>query len=296
LLIYALAGTSSAHASDPLTPLQVAYAASMGSMMDGGVKPAIAKSLAVELQGRAQGSTGLANLIVAGSIRPDVFISVTPGPMRAVLKVGKAEKAIPIARTEMVIAYSPKGQFASDFAKTGQTGAKPWWQILETPGFRFGRTDPNTDPQGLNIIFTMQLAATYYHQPDLADKILGPQINPQQIFQEPEMMARLQAGQLDASSAYKTQPDAFGLPFLPLPKEVNLGDASMEDFYRKATVSLNGKTLHPAPLVFYAAVLKDAQQPKLASRLLAWLQGPEAREILSRYHYDGPGDAKALTP
>jgi molybdate/tungstate transport system substrate-binding protein len=236
LLIYALTSASSAHTGNPLAPLQVAYAGSMGSMMDGGVKPAIAKSLGAELQGRAQGSTGLANLIVAGSIRPDVFISVTPGPVRTVLKLGKAEKAIPIARTEMVIAYSP-----SDFAKAGQTGAKPWWQILETPDFRFGRTDPNTDPQGLNIIFTMQLAATYYHQPDLADKVLGPQINPQQIFQEPEVMARLQAGQLDASSAYKTQPGALDLPFLSLPNEINLGDASMEDTCKKATVSLNGK-------------------------------------------------------
>jgi molybdate/tungstate transport system substrate-binding protein len=196
----------------------------------------------------------------------------------------------------MVIAYSPKSQFASDFAKANQTGAKPWWQILETPGLRFGRTDPNTDPQGLNIIFTMQLAASYYHQPDLADKILGPQINPQQIFQEPEVMARLQTGQLDASSAYKTQPGALGLPFLSLPKEINLGNASMEDSYKKATVTLDGKTLHPAPLVFYAAVLKDAPQPKLANRFLAWLQGPEAHEILSRYHYGGPGDAKPLTP
>ena len=295
-LCSALSITNEAIAADALTPLQVAYAGSMGSMMDGGVKPAIAKSLNADMQGRAQGSTGLANLIVAGSIRPDVFISVTPGPMRTVLKAEKTSNATPIARTEMVIAYSPKSQYASDLAKGGEVGAKPWWQILETPGVRFGRTDPNTDPQGLNIIFTMQLAADYYHQPDLADKILGPQINPQQIFQEPDVMARLQAGQLDASSAYKTQPGALGLPFLSLPKEINLGDASMEDTYKKVTVTLNGKTLHPAPLVFYAAVLKDAPQPELANRFLTWLQGPEAREILSRYRYDSPGDSKPLTP
>src|SRR5271170_1250970 len=131
------------------TPLQVAYAGSMGSMMDGGVRPAIAKALGAELQGRASGSTGLANLIVAGSIRPDVFIAVTPGPMRIVLNAAKADRAIAIAGTEMVIAYSPRSAFASQFAAANQPGAKPWWQILETPGLRFGRTDPNTDPQGL---------------------------------------------------------------------------------------------------------------------------------------------------
>jgi molybdate/tungstate transport system substrate-binding protein len=285
-----------AGAGESMTPLQVACAGSMGSMMDGGIRPAIAKALRAELQGRAQGSTGLANLIVAGSIRPDVFISVTPGPMRTVLKAGKAERAIPSARTEMVIAYSPKSQYAAALSKSGDPGATPWWQILETPGFRFGRTDLNTDPQGLNIIFVMQLAERYYHQRGLAEKILGPQINPRQIFQEPQLMARLQAGQLDASSAYKTQPAALGLPFLSLPREVNLGSASMEKEYQQATVVLNGKAHQPSPLVFYAAVLNDAPQPKLARRFLVWLQGPEARQILSRYHYDDPGDAKPLVP
>jgi molybdate/tungstate transport system substrate-binding protein len=282
--------------AEALTPLGVAYAGSMGSMMDGGVRPAIAKALGAELQGRASGSTGLANLIVVGSIRPDVFISVTPGPMRAVLKAGKAKSAIPIARTEMVIAYSPKSQYAAALAKAGGASATPWWQILQTPGLRFGRTDPNTDPQGLNIIFVIQLAANYYHQSGLAEKILGPQINPQQIFQEPQVMARLQAGQLDASSAYKTQPGALGLPFLTLPPEINLGSAAMEKEYEKVSVTLNGKTHRPSPLVFYAATLKDALQPKLAERFVAWLKGPEARQILSRYRYDDPGDAKPLVP
>ncbi|HTW89513.1 MAG TPA: extracellular solute-binding protein [Candidatus Binataceae bacterium] len=274
----------------------MAYAGSMGSIMDGGVKPAIAKSLGAEFQGHAQGASGLANLIVAGSLRPDVFISVTPGPMQKVLKEGKADRGIPIARTMMVIAYSPKSQYAPLFAKADNPGAKAWWQILETPGLRFGRTDPNVDPQGLNIIFTMQLAALYYHQPDLVEKILGPQINPKQIFNEPEVMARLQAGQLDASSAYATQPAAFGLPFISLPKEINLGDDSMESEYKRAAVTLNGNTHHPAPLIFYAAVLKGAPQPKLADRFLVWLKSAEAHEIFSRYHYDDPGRAKPLTP
>ena len=292
----AIAGVRPARAEQPLTALQVAYAGSMGSMMESAVRPAIAKSLGAELRGRAQGSSGLANLIVAGSIRPDVFIAVTPGPMRSVLTAGKTQRAIPIARTEMVIAYSPKSRFASVFAKAGDSGVKPWWKILEAPGLRFGRTDPNTDPQGLNIIFTMQLAADYYHQSDLADKILGAQINPQQIFQEPELMARLQAGQLDASSAYKTQPGTFGLPFIALPKEINLGEAAMEEAYKKAAVTLNGKTVHPAPLVFYAAVMKEAAQPELAGRFVKWLEGEEARAILAKYHYDGAGSAQPLTP
>ena len=290
---FVLAIALAAGAARAETPLEVAYAGSMGALMDRGVRPAIAERLDAELRGRGQGSTGLANLIVAGSIRPDIFIAVTPGPMRTVLKAGKAERAIPIARTEMVLAYSPRSRFAKEFARRN---GPPWWQILERPDLRFGRTDPNVDPQGLNTLFMLQLAETYYHQPNLADKILGPQLNPRQIFQEPEMMARLQAGQLDVSSAYKTQPEAMDIPFITLPREINLGDAALENDYRKAAVVLNGKTLHPSPLVFYAAVLRDAPHAKLAARFLAWLQDAEARGILARYHYDPPGDAQPLAP
>jgi len=296
VLACGLGGAGRSAAAQTLTPLEVAYAGSMGAMMDGAVKPAVEKALGADLRGRGQGSTGLANLIAAGSIRPDVFIAVMPGPMRKVLEAGKAEKAKPIARTEMVIAYSPKSAYAAALAKANEPGAKPWWQILETPGLRFGRTDPNTDPQGLNIIFTMRLAAIHYHQAELAGRILGPQINPEQIFQEPELMARIQAGQLDASSAYKTQPGALGLPFVALPREINLGEAAMEEAYKRASVSLNGKTIDPSPLVFYAAVLKDAPQPELAQRFVTWLTGPEAHAIFDRYHYDEAGDAKSLTP
>jgi molybdate/tungstate transport system substrate-binding protein len=274
-------------------PLEVAYAGSMGSLMDGGIAPAIAAALGAELRGRGQGSTGLANLIVAGSIRPDVFIAVTPGPMRTVLKGGRAARAVAIARTEMVLAYSPRSRFAAEFARRG---GPPWWQILENPELHFGRTDPNVDPQGLNTLFMFQLAADYYRQPDLAERVLGPQLNPRQIFQEPEVMARLQAGQLDAAAAYRTQPEAMGLPFIALPREINLGDAVLEERYRRASVTLNGKPLHPAPLVFYAAELHDAPHPELAARFVAWLQGSEARAIMARYHYEAPGDAPPLVP
>lgn len=292
ILLAAAAGRGQAAS----TPLQVAYAGSMGSLMDGAVRPAIARALGADLEGRAQGSTGLARLIAAGSIRPDVFIAVTPGPMRLVIAAGKADRAVPIARTEMVIAYSPKSRFAAEFAQASGAADAQWRRILERPGVRFGRTDPNADPLGLNIIFTMQLAAGYYHEPDLPDRILGEMLNPQQIFLEPQLMARLQAGQLDASAAYRTQPGSFGLPYLALPAEINLGSAALEAAYAKATVTLNGKTLHPAPLIFYAAVMKDAAQPALARRFVEWLQGEAARAIFAKYDYDAADGAPPLAP
>ena len=268
------------------TPLDVAYAGSMASVMEGALRRAAAAELGIELQGHAQGASGLAQLIVGGSLRPDVFVSVTPSPMETVLRAGMAAVAAPIARTEMVIAWSPKSRF--------RARSEPWWRILEEPGLRFGRTDPITDPQGRNIVFVMELAARFYHQPDLARRILGADLNPEQIFTEPSVQARLQSGELDAASAYKIQPAAFGLPYLALPVEINLASDRLAAEYASATLSLNGRTYHPEPLVYYAAALKNAAHPATAAAFARWLQGKTAQDIFRQAAYDPAGDARPL--
>jgi len=273
--------------------LDVAYAGSMGSMMEGPIKSAAAAGLHLEMRGRAQGSSALAQLIVGGGIRPDVFIPVTPGPMQTVLKARKATSAQAVAHTEMVIAYSPKSRFASRLDAAAKV-KEDWWKVLQEPGLRFGRTDPLTDPQGRNIIFTMMLAAKLYRQGDLAKKILGPTINEKQIFTEPSIMARLQSGELDAASAYKIQPGPFNIPYFILPREINLSGQNVHDKHPDITLAIGGKTYAPEPLIYYAAALTDAPNAKGAAAFTAWLRSDAALAIFARYRYDPPGDAAPL--
>jgi molybdate/tungstate transport system substrate-binding protein len=276
-----------------LAALDVAYAGSMGSLMEGPVKTAAAQSLKLDMHGLGQGSTALAQLIVGGNIHPDVFIPITPGPMLAVLRAGKAEVAQPIAHTEMVIAYSPKSKFAAKFQAAAE-GKSRWWEVLQEPGLRFGRTDPLTDPQGRNIIFTVMLAAKIYKQPGLVEKILGPFINEQQIFTEPTIQARLQSGELDAASAYKIQPAPFHLPYITLPKEINLSGQNVRNEHPDVVLNIGSKTWQPEPLIYYAAAIKDALNPKGAAAFVEWLKGAEAQGIFRRFSYDPPGDASLL--
>lgn len=276
-----------------LPALDVAYAGSMGSMMEGPVKAAVAQSLNLEVHGRALGSSALAQLIVSGSIRPDVFLPITPGPMLTVLRADKAESAAPVAHTEMVIAYSPKSRFAAKFDAAAH-GQAQWWEILQESGLRFGRTDPVTDPQGRNIIFTMMLASKIYQQAGLVERVLGPTTNEKQIFSEPTVQARLQSGELDAASAYKIQPGPFHLPFLTLPQEINLSGQNVRTEHPDITLTVGGKTYSPEPLIYYAAAMKDAPNAQGAAGFAAWLRGKEAQAIFRRYNYDPPGDASTL--
>src|ERR1700738_3877534 len=282
--------STSAQAADAF---RVAYAGSMGALMDRFIGPAFAKANAVEYQGIGQGAYGLARQLEGRLLQADVFVPITPGPVDIVKKAGMIGPAVPVASTQMVIAYSPKSKFVPEFEAAAQA-KKSWYDVLQTPGLRFGRTDPATDPQGQNIIFTMLLAQNFYKLPGLADKILGGYQNPQQIFTEPSLLSRLEAGQIDASSGYLSAATSHHLPFITLPDEINLSNPEMEaQWYKNVQFSITlpgGKTvtLNTQPLVFYATVLKDSKQPALAAKFVQFMQSPEGQKLLEDNGYSPP--------
>lgn len=289
------AGFSSAAAAESL---QVAYAGSMGVIMDRFLGPGFASAHSVQYQGVGQGSFALARLILAKQIRPDVFISVTRGPVELLLRAGMLNRAQPVASTEMVITYNPSGRFAPEFERAA-TATVPWYSVLESKGLRFGRTDPAVDPQGRNIIFTFLLAQHYYGKPGLERRILGSSENPAQIFTETSLLSRLEAGQLDASSAYRSSAVSHGLPYITLPPEINLGNAEYEkSWYSRVEFTIAGpdgtpRSVHVEPLVFYAGVPTNARRPELGNAFVAFLRSKGARALFARYGY-GPPSGPAL--
>ena len=256
--------------------------------MDKALGPGFAKAHHISYQGIGQGAYGLAHLLASKHLSADVFISVTPGPARLLLRKGLLKSAAPVASTQMVIAYSPKSRFAPQFKAAGK-GGTPWYKVLEQPGVRFGRTDPATDPQGRNILFTFQLAQRYYHQPGLVSKVLGGYQNPKQIFSESSLLTRLESGQIDASSGYLSAVKSRHLPYIQLPSQINLSNpAYMQAWYSRAGVTLNGKTIKPQPLVFYAGVLANTQHPRLAQHFIDYLESRRGQRLLQQYGYGKP--------
>ncbi|HQT62985.1 MAG: hypothetical protein B7Z75_10395 [Acidocella sp. 20-57-95] len=287
---FAAAGFAPALADSKFT---VAFAGSMGVVMDEGVGPAYQVKSGAQYQGIGQAAMGLAHLLAAKTLLADVFIPVSAAPMKAVEAAGlvAAGTAVPVASTSIVLAYSPKSKFAAAIANA-HTNAMEWTKILRNPGFRLGRTDPNTDPQGQYVLYTLQLAEILYKQPGLAKAIAGPDVNEAQIFTEPSLLARLQEGQIDATLGYESAVISQKLPYIRLPAEINFSDPSQnKDWYSKAalTVSDKGtsKTIHPGLLVFYAAALKNAANPVAAQGFVDFLTSKQGQAIFTEYGY-GP--------
>lgn len=291
VLLAAPAAMAVAHRALAAQPLSVAYAGSMGKLMNAGINPAFTKVTGVPVHGLGQGAVGLAHMIAGGAMHPDVFVPVSAGAAKIVLDAGKAAKATPVASTSMVLAYSPVSKFAKQFeaAKAGD-----WTKIFLNPDFRLGRTNPDLDPQGQYVLFALQLAELYYKLPGFAKKVAGEMINPAQIFAEPSLLARLQAGQIDATLGYKSAVVSQKLPYIELPAEVNLSNpAFAKTIYAQASLTITGKDgkskeIHPSPLVFYAMTLKGAANPVEAAKYVSFLTGREGQALFKSYGY-GPG-------
>lgn len=269
--------------------LRVAYAGSMGVVMDRAAGPAFETAHGVRYQGIGHGSYALAHLLASKQLRADVFIGITPGPVRVLQDAGLAGRAVPVASTQMAITWSPHSRFAARF-RAAAHGNVPWYRVLETPGLRLGRTDPASDPQGRNALLMLQLAARYYGQPDLMRHIAGTPQNPRQIFTETSLLSRLEAGQIDAAIGYLSAIRSHHLPALTLPPQINLGDPSRQaTWYSQARVTLaGGKVLRVQPLVFYATVLGNASEPRLAQAFIDFLRGPRGQAMLRGKGYSPP--------
>jgi len=253
----ASASSSPSATSSATGTANVAYASSLQYLNEKVASPAFTAATGDGFSGTGNSSGTLEADIASGEISPNVFESVG-GDNITPLEPKFTKWYIPYAGTSMVIAYNPKSKYASQF-KAYADGSKPlsglFSTLLQTPGLKLGRTDPNTDPQGRDFIYMLELAQSYYHLPsDTVAKILGTSnfgsASSSQIYAESSLDSTLESGQLDASSAFVTQAVELHLDYIPLPTAINLGSAALASTYSTAKVKLaNGSTKSGSPQV-----------------------------------------------
>lgn len=282
--------------------VSVLYAGSLATVMENGLGPAFAKTSGYEYQGEAQGSLGAARMIRDGLRRPDVFISADPSVNEKVL-MGSGNKNLvtwflTLASSQLVLAYNANSKFADQF-RAAEAGSVPWYEVLKTPGLRFGRGDPRTDPKGYRTLFLFDLAGKHYQQPDLPG-LLGDPINPDQVFPETVLLARVQSGQFDAGIFYKHEVVAHKMPFVSFPPEINLGDPKFSAQYAQTSYTIpSGERVTGAPILFTITIPKTVQNQVTAEALVRFLLSSD--ELLKTYglgsveHRIG-GDANDVPP
>ena len=257
----AAVGSREPSVAKPSGTVNVAYASSLEYLDEKVVAPAFTKAEGYTFSGRGASSGDLETDIASGEISPNVFESVG-GDNITPLEPKFTNWYVQYAGTSIVVAYNPKSKYAGQFAAlaSGKEPLSNLFTLMEQPGFKLGRTDPNIDPQGRDFIFMLELAQSYYHLPaGTVTKILGgPMSSPSssEIFSEASLDATLQSGQLDASSAFITQAIELHLPYIKLPAAINLGSFADAGLYKKASITITGgKVKHGSPQVIDITVI-----------------------------------------
>lgn len=224
----------------------VAYASSLQYLNEKVAGPAFEKAEGYRYSGFGASSGELDTDIAGGEIHPDVLESVGADNITP-LYPRFTSWNIRYAGTSIVVAYNPKSRYAGQF-KAYASGREPLqdlFTLMERPGFRLGRTDPNIDPQGRDFIFMLELAQAHYNLPsDTVTRILGGppgSSTSSQIYAESSLDSTLQSGQLDAASAFVTQAVELHMPYIELPPAINLGSFADAAQYATATVTITVK-------------------------------------------------------
>src|ERR1700709_1771340 len=164
-------------AQDKVGPVKVLYAGSLVNLMERGISPAFEKVDGGRFRGYAGGSNKLATEIKGKLRQGDVFISANPkvnNDLEGTANGGWVSWYVSFAQSPLVLGYNPSSKFAAEL-KT-----KPWYEVLEEPGIRIGRTDPKLDPKGKLTVDLLKKASEVYKLPDLSAKVLGAPENPSQ--------------------------------------------------------------------------------------------------------------------
>jgi len=265
--------------------VQVLYAGSLGAVLEKSVGPEFEQRSGFKYQGEGQGSLGAAKMIFDGLRSPDVFISADAAVNDKVLMTPEKKLTdwyVTFASSAIVLGYNPNSKFKSIFEQV-QAGKLPWYEALKTPGLKLGRTDPNLDPKGYRTLFLFRLAEGYYHRNDLI-LLLGDPSNPAQIFPEPELLIRMEAGQLDAAFFYRHEVVAHKVPFIELPNQINQSDPSLAALYKEEKYTTDkGVTITATPIVVTLTIPQTAKNVPGAVAFVRFLLAGKGRNLIEQF-------------
>jgi molybdate/tungstate transport system substrate-binding protein len=228
----------------------VLYAGSLVNLITKQAGPAFQTASGYSVTGEGAGSTALVTDVKGKVYKGDVFISASPTATKTLMGTANGDWVTwyaSFATSNVVLGYNPNSKFASVIK------SEPWYKAITTPGLKLGFTDPATDPKGKLVAQALSGAAKSKNLPALTTI----ENDKGDVFPEETLVARLQAGQLDAAFFYTIEATPVNIPTVPL---------TGEDL--KATYTIS--------------TIKGAPNESGAEAFSAYLLGPSGQAVLKQ--------------
>ena len=194
----------------------------------------------------------------------------------------------PVARNEMIIAYTGLSRYADEMTEEN------WMDILRRPDVRTGISNPMLDAAGYRGLMVLLLAENHYGTDGLFETVVGQNlVNEPDVFRNgttaevvlPETMrtsgpglvirdgsvyllSLLEAGGIDYAFEYRSVAEEHGLNYISLPPEIDLSSPAYASRYDDVTVNLGfqrftsiGSERTGRPIVYGITVPTTASHP-----------------------------------
>jgi molybdate/tungstate transport system substrate-binding protein len=217
-----------------------------------------------------------------------------------------ADYYIRFASDSIVLAYTNQSKYADEINSTN------WYSILMRPDVKFGLANPEIDSLGYRALMTIQLAQMYYGNNTIFTNLVTDNFDPPidcvptgsnytiivpdvQVPQGNNVVLRdsgtiliplLQTGSIDYCFLYQSNAEQYGLRYIELPDEINLGSQQYEGNYeqvsvmfeeqRFATVNMNREG---EPIYFGLTIPANAPNPALAAEFVKFILGQDGEKV-----------------
>jgi molybdate/tungstate transport system substrate-binding protein len=241
--------TPKAHAA--AAKVSAIFAGSLVDIMEKSFGPEFTASSGYPFEGYGGGSNEDAAQIKGKVRQGDVFVSAAASADQELEGAANGNWVSwysTFTSSDLVLGYDPHTKFGKQLA-----AGKPWYQVLTEPGIIVGRTEPKADPKGKLTVEAIDAAAKKLHDRKLLKALAGFP-----VFEETSMLARLQAGQLDAGFFYVVEAKKADVPTVPL-----------TPIYKYATYTLT--------------ILNNDENPAGAQALVSFLLSPKRKAVEKQY-------------
>lgn len=279
--------TQFAAAQSPTGPLVVFNAGSLAAPFRDALQAFRARYPGIEPRQESSGSIEAARKLTELGKIPDLLGVADSAVIPSLLIPAHATWYVTFARNAMVLIHTDRSAGARDINQD------TWWQVLLRPGVRTGRSDPSLDPNGYRTLFVTQLAERHYRQPGLAAKLVAAMPPRYMRPKEADLVALVQAGELDYAFSYRSIAVTTGLRAVALPPEVDLSDPARAAAYGAATTKVPGATragtdsiqITGAPIVYALTIPDRAPNRAAAVAFARFLLSADGQAIFRKHGF-----------
>jgi len=213
---------------------------------------------------------------------------------------------IRFAGNRLVLAYTDQSRYS------GEVNATNWYKVLARDDVKIALANPIIDALGYRGLLVLQLAEYHYGDATIFEGVLGPRFDPdietvevgsRTVIFVPEefnpvedkvavrassiqIVPLLESGAVDYTFLYLSNAEQYGVKYIELPGEIDLGSPEMDGLYARAQVRFQharfqsiGLDRRGATIYYGLTIPGNAANPEAAAEFTRYLLDGRGREI-----------------